>query len=81
VEIKTSDHMVVRSFEVFRENVCSIHTGDIIFAFGRVGSVCGYAILVCSTVHHFHALVIMINPLFSTFDVGKQGQPTVPLLI
>jgi len=43
VEIKTSDHMVVRSFEVFRENVCSIHTGDIIFAFGRVGSIGGYA--------------------------------------
>lgn len=29
---KSSDHMVVRSFELFRENVCSIHTGDIIFA-------------------------------------------------
>jgi hypothetical protein len=43
VEIKTSDHMVVRSFEVFRENVCSIHTGDIIFAccgsrFGAIDS-------------------------------------------
>jgi hypothetical protein len=27
-----------------------------------------------SIVHRFHALVIMINPLFSTFDVGRQGQ-------
>jgi len=72
--------MVVRLFEVFRENVCSIHTGDIIFAFGRLysGCVCTHALL---TVDRFHALVIMINPLFSTFDVGRQGQPHIQLFM
>jgi hypothetical protein len=56
VEIMKSDHMVVRSFEVFRENVCSIHTGDIIFAscgsrFGAIDSLrllCQCELLACN---------------------------------
>lgn len=76
MEIKKSDHMVVRSFEVFRENVCSIHTGDIIFAScgSRFGAIDSLRLTALVNVNCLHVIVIMINPLFSTFDVGRQGQ-------